>query len=70
MTFKISFEINPKEAKDQIIKLLKNLRSLGIIGATRQFGIKDPINEEEDKWSIFFDGDGNHRLDKIIIEEL
>ncbi len=68
--YKISFEISPEEAKENILKLLKTLRVNGIIGASRCFGILDPINEEEREFKIFFDGDGNHRLDNIKVEKV
>jgi hypothetical protein len=65
--YKISFEVWPEEAKDEVLKLLKVLRANGIVGASRHFGIVDPSTEEEKEWSIFFDGDGDHRLDDIRI---
>ena len=68
--YKISFEISPEEAKDNVVKLLHVLRIEGIIGASRSFGIKDPISKREDEFSCFFDGDGNHRLDNIKVEEI
>ena len=68
MKYKISFEIEPEEAKDQVVKLLNLLRINGVIGASRVFGIIDAVNKEEAAWSINFDGDGNHRLDNIKTE--
>lgn len=65
----IQFEVSPKEAKDQVVKFLNLLRINGILGATRVFSMKDAVGEEERNWSIFFDGDGNHRLDNIKVEE-
>lgn len=62
--------MGPEEAKNQVVKLLKLLRVNGIVGATRQFGIKDAVSNTEEEWSMFFDGDGNHRLDNIKVEEL
>jgi hypothetical protein len=67
--YKISFEVYPEMAKDEVLKLLKTLRSNGIVGASRLFGILNPSTPEEKNWCIFFDGDGNHRLDDIKVEE-
>ncbi|KKN60485.1 hypothetical protein LCGC14_0531310 [marine sediment metagenome] len=68
--YKISFEVEPEEAKDNVLRLLGLLRVNGIIGASRILGILDPISKEEKEFSCFFDGDGNHRLDNIKIEKL
>ena len=67
--YRISFEVYPEDAKDQVLKLLKLLKVNGIVGASRHFGIVDPSNQEEKDWNIFFDGDGNHRLDDIEVVE-
>ena len=46
------------------------LMGYGIIGASRSFGILDPSTEDERVSTCFFDGDGNHRLDNIKVEEI
>lgn len=63
--YKISFEVKPTEAYNNMLKLLETIQTLGIIGATRQIGFKDATNEGEEKWSVLFDGDGNHRIENI-----
>jgi len=68
--YKITFEIQPEEAKNQIVKLLDLLHINGILGATRKFGIIDATDEIEKHWSIFFDGDGNHRLNNIEVRKI
>lgn len=68
--YKVSFEVFPEEAKEQVIKFLNLLHINGILGATRVFGIKDATCKEERDWEIFFDGDGNNRLENIKIEKL
>ena len=67
--YRISFEVYPEEAKDQVLKLLKLLKANGIVGASRHLGIVNPFSQEEKEWRIFFDGDGNHRLDGIEVVE-
>ena len=68
--YKISFEVSPEEAKDNVLRLLEIMRVSGIIGASRSFGILDPSTEDERVSTCFFDGDGNHRLDNIKVEEI
>lgn len=68
--YKISFEVSPEEAKNNVVKLLKVMRVNGILGASRSFGILDPTHADEKKLSCFFDGDGNHRLDNIKTEKI
>lgn len=64
-------EINCEEdCKNQVLKLLRLFKNLGIVGATRGLKISDPTNEFERDWEIYFDGDGNHRLDNIIVKEM
>jgi len=59
--YKISFEVRPTEAYDNILGLLELIQTLGTLGASRMIGITD-----EDRWKSFmFDGDGNHRIENI-----
>ena len=65
--YKITITITPEEAKDQLLKLLKKLRELGILGSTRCFKISDAVSPDEKEWSFYFDGDGDHRI--LLIEK-
>jgi len=64
------FEVSSSDCKEQILKLLKLFKSFGIVGATRGFKISDPTDDFEKEWEIYFDGDGDHRLDNIIVQEM
>jgi len=67
--YKITFNLatyNIEEFK----KHLKLLRWLGIAGASRIIGIKDPVDEIEKKDEFLFDGDGSDKLRNIKIEEI
>lgn len=68
--YKITFEVQPEEATNSILGLLRTIETLSIIGASRSFGIKDPSNQEEKDVYFFFDGDGNHRLNNIEVKKI
>ena len=59
--YEIKLEITPKEAYDNMMGLLKMIKSMGIMGASRLIGVV-----EEKGWKSFlFDGDGDHRIMSI-----